>query len=109
MDDGGRLPASGERRGNPVTYEPAISPGTVSKILWHFTGGPGWNVRANRQNSSPKPAAQAYKNLKSILKSKALHLGGYKEVVKVVLPEHRKIDPKTRKVQILRNVPVTLE
>jgi hypothetical protein len=109
MDDEGRLLAGRERRGNPVTYEPAISPGTVSKILWHFTGGPGWNVKSNRQNSSPKPSAQAYENLKSILKSKALRLGGYKEVVKVVLPERRKIDPKTRKVEILRNVPVTLE
>jgi hypothetical protein len=31
------------------------SPGTVSKILWHFTGGPRWNEVEKRQEATPKP------------------------------------------------------
>jgi hypothetical protein len=84
------------------------SPGTVSKILWHFTGGPTWNPEAKRQNKTPKPAGQAYKNLKAILQSRELRVGQYTEVVKVIVPERRKYNLKTRKVEIERNVPVEL-
>ena len=35
------------------------TPGTVSKILWHFTGGPRWNSELNRQEQEPKPAEEA--------------------------------------------------
>jgi len=37
-----------------------ITPGTVSKILWHFTGGPTWNTEKEKQNTTPKPANDAY-------------------------------------------------
>jgi hypothetical protein len=84
------------------------SPGTVSKILWHFTGGPTWNSEKNRQNKEPKPAQQAYKNLKGILGSRELRIGQYKEVVKVIIPERRKYNSATRKFDIEKNVLVEL-
>jgi hypothetical protein len=92
-----------------MTEDPEISPGTVSKILWHFTGGPSWNPATKRQNTTRKLPAEAYTNLISILRTKALRLGGYKEVVKVVLPAYRRIEPKTRKIEVRKNVPITLE
>ena len=64
----------------------AGTPGTVSKILWHFTGGPRWNAAENKQERKPKPAEDAYKALVGILGSRGLRLGGYKEVVSV--PRH---------------------
>ena len=36
------------------------SPGTVSKILWHFTGGPRWNDVEKRQEKEPKSIEEAY-------------------------------------------------
>ena len=92
-----------------MSQEPHISPGTVSKILWHFTGGPTWNAEKKRQNSSPKPAESAYENLKSILRSRELRLGSYREVVKLVLPSRRKVNPVSREVEIQANVPVQIE
>jgi hypothetical protein len=62
-----------------------LTPGTVSKILWHFTGGPVWNSERKKQSDLAKPSDQAYFNLKSILKSGVLRLGDYKEVVRVRL------------------------
>jgi hypothetical protein len=59
------------------------SAGTVSKILWHFTGGPTWNAKKKRQNKSPKPAENAYDNLISILNTRELRLGQYKEVLNI--------------------------
>ena len=92
-----------------MTVKHDLSPGTVSKILWHFTGGPTWNTKTKRQSNSPKPAAKAYKNLKSILRTKELRLGTYKEVVKVILPERKKFNPETKKVEVQKNVPVDIE
>lgn len=92
-----------------MTIKHDLSPGTVSKILWHFTGGPTWNTKTKRQSNSPKPAAQAYKNLKSILRTKELRLGTYKEVVKLILPELKKFNPETKKVEVKKNVPVDIE
>lgn len=86
-----------------------ISPGTVSKILWHFTGGPTWNSKTKKQTNSQKPAADAYENLKSILRSKEVRLGTYKEVVKVILPQRRKYNVKTRSFDIGKDVPVDIE
>jgi hypothetical protein len=80
------------------------SPGTVSRILWHFTGGPVWDEDERRQGSSPKPAARAYANLRSILKSSEVRLGGYKELIRVRFAEKRKYNRKTKKVEVLRNV-----
>jgi len=92
-----------------VTVKYDISPGTVSKILWHFTGGPAWNTKKKRQSSSPKPAAKAYENLKSILRTKQLRLGTYKEAVKVILPTLKRFNPATKKIDVQKNVPVNIE
>jgi len=79
-------------------------PGTVSKILWHFTGGPRWNNAKSRQGIGRKPATEAYRALLSILKSRELQIGGYKEVVKVHVPKLRQYNPIVRKVEERRNV-----
>lgn len=60
-------------------------PGTVSKILWHFTGGPLWDNEQKKQKNELKPESIAYKNLKLILESSTLKLGSYKEIVKVII------------------------
>jgi len=73
------------------------SPGTVSKILWHFTGGPRWNVANNRQEAKPKPVAEAYEALISILSQKILHAGQFREVVKVLAPRTRTFNRATRR------------
>lgn len=92
-----------------MTVDHELSPGTVSKILWHFTGGPIWNAKARKQGMSAKPAAKAYENLRSILRSKELRLGTYKEAVKVILPELRKYNLETKEVEVKKNVPVDIE
>src|SRR5438034_4943251 len=92
-----------------MSERPEVSPGTVSKILWHFTGGPTWNVKTKRQNASPKASADAYDSLRSILRSRVLRLGRYREIVRVVLPERRQIDTETRRVRVLRNVSIDIE
>ena len=84
---------------------PSVSPGTVSKILWHFTGGPLWDAEKERQGSSPKPVAKAYRNLKSILTTRQLRLGSYREIVKVVIPLLRTYDRKSGKPVVKRNMP----
>ena len=86
-----------------------ISPGTVSKILWHFTGGPTWNSKTKKQSTTPKPTKKAYENLRSILRSKEIRLGKYKEVVRVIIPERRKFNTETKKVEDQKNVPVDIE
>lgn len=63
------------------------SPGTVSKILWHFTGGPKWDGMAYRPSRELKPVEDAYNALVGILKSKELRLGGSAERLDVTLPE----------------------
>ena len=85
-----------------------ITPGTVSKILWHFTGGPTWDMNKNKQNTYPKPAKEAYQCMISIIESKELRTGNYSEVVKVRLKlrvkgtkkrrSKKKYIEKTRKV-----------
>lgn len=88
----------------------AISqPGTVSKILWHFTGGPKWNSRTERQSSSKKPSNAAYKAFCSILRSKDLRLGGYSERARVLIPERHRYDRSTRKTIVEQNVIVSVE
>lgn len=91
-----------------MATRPAISPGTVSKILWHFTGGPVWDRAKKRQNTTPKDAAEAHEHLKSILESKILRLGNYREIVKGRLATRRIRDKVTRKWVVKRNVPVAL-
>lgn len=69
-------------------------PGTVSRILWHFTGGPLWNDSTKKQNLKPKPLKQAYSILKAILNDKELRISKYKELLKVRLPEKSNLRDK---------------
>lgn len=92
-----------------MNIEQEQSPGTVSKILWHFTGGPIWNSKTKKQSSTPKPASKAYENLKSILRSKEVHLGTYKEVVRAIIPKRQKFNPATKKIEVQKNIQVDIE
>lgn len=80
------------------------APGTVSRILWHFTGGPTWNASKNRQSRTPKPAAAAYSALLSILRSHNLKTGQYQEVVNVRIPKVRVYNPDSNKYRTRKNV-----
>jgi len=80
------------------------SPGTVSKILWHFTGGPIWNEKTNKQGKRPKPAKDSYAALKAILSSKVIRTGKYHEVVKTIIPEKREYNITTKSFEIKKNV-----
>ena len=84
-------------------------PGTVSKILWHFTGGPKWNAKTNRQASAVKPAAEAYHSLKSILRSKTLRIGGYAELARAIVPERHRYDRDKGKILVEKNVEVLVK
>lgn len=86
----------------------ADTPGTISKILWHFTGGPRWNDADKRQERCPKPIEDAYAALVGILKSRELKIGGYKEVVNVTAPWIRTYDPVSNKWEKSYNVPKIL-
>lgn len=68
-----------------------------------------WDAKRQRQQRKPKGAPKAYSNLKSILKSHEIRLGGYKEIVRLTLPEVRRWDSARRELVIRRNVPVVLE
>lgn len=68
------------------------SPGTVSKILWHFTGGPRWNGRDYRPPEELKPEKDAYEAVVGILRSKELRLGASPERLDVTLPTVGKPD-----------------
>lgn len=87
----------------------ASRPGTVSKILWHFTGGPVWDDVTNKQLNELKPAKNGYEALKSILESLELRVGRYREIVKVIVPEKRRFDLKTKEIHVLKNHPVTVK
>lgn len=84
-------------------------PGTVSKIVWHFTGGPIWDDSLKKQGAELKPTISGYNALNSILSSGQLRLGKYKELVKVILPRWRARIPETKKYQNVVNYPVTIE
>lgn len=84
-----------------------ISPGTVSKILWHFTSGPLWDSKKQKQSKKLKANDVAYNSFKSILRSKELRLGSYREVVKVEYEKRRKGMKKGEKVKkVLESSPV---
>lgn len=86
-----------------------ISPGTVSKILWHFTGGPEWNDKTKKQKRGTKNDKKAFENLASILQYKQLRLGDYKEVMKVILPERKYYDRTKNQIIEEFDVPVEVE
>jgi hypothetical protein len=44
-----------------------MMPGTVSKIVWHFAGGPMWNDTLKKQSAQLKPTTNGYDALISIL------------------------------------------
>lgn len=85
------------------------SPGTVSKILWHFTGGPVWNEKSNKQGIKPKPAKKSYEALRAIISSKILKTGKYHEVVKTIIPEKREFNIKKGSFDIKKNVRATIK
>ncbi len=80
------------------------APGTVSRILWHFTGGPRWNEIENRQLRNRKSAVDAYNALLGILQTRTLKLGHYQEVVKVRVPKVRYYNRATKRFNTKRNV-----
>lgn len=86
-----------------------MRPGTVSKILWHFTGGPLWDDKSNKQLTELKPAMSGYNALNSSLESSELRVGNYHEIVKIRVPKKRKYDSKTRSYKVLKDVPVTVK
>lgn len=87
----------------------AYRPGTVSKILWHFTGGPMWDETTNKQLKELKPAIKGYEALKAILKSQELRVGKYHEIVKVIVPEKRRYNIEKKNIETLINHPVTVK
>lgn len=87
----------------------AFRPGTVSKILWHFTGGPLWDDETNKQLKELKPAVDGYEALRAILASKKLRVGQYHEIVRIIVPEKRLYDLETKKIKILKDHPVTVK
>lgn len=84
-------------------------PGTVSKILWHFTGGPLWDNENNKQLKELKPTKKGYDALNSILYSHEIKVGNYAEIVKVIIPSKRFFDPKTQKHIVKENYPLTIK
>lgn len=84
-------------------------PGTVSKILWHFTGGPQWSIKSNKQLKALKPLNESYKSLVSILSSKELKVGNYQEIVKVIVPKIRKYNREKKTLETFENFPVTVK
>ena len=85
------------------------APGTVSKILWHFTGGPLWDEQRNKQGKELKPEEGAFDALRSIIATKELRVGAYQELFKVVIPKKRKYDIKSKEFITETNVPVVVK
>jgi hypothetical protein len=85
-----------------------VMPGTVSKILWHFTGGPLWDSKLNKQSTVLKSTEDACKAMMSILASKSLKLGSYREAVTVSVKRKRVYNPTTNQTETQFNVPTTL-
>lgn len=85
------------------------TPGTVSQILWHFTGGPLWDSVLKKQGKVLKPAGDAFAALLGILTARELRVGQYHEIVKVQVPKRRRWDAETRKAVVETNVMVELE
>ena len=89
------------------------SPGTVSKILWHFTGGPKWDTDNHRQMDKPKSMKESYDILIKILKTSILKTSEYSEIVRVIIPEIyvfnrelKKREKKTNVERLIKSSPV---
>ena len=88
------------------------NPGTVSKILWHFTGGPQWDTKNQCQLEELKPPKEAYKNLCSILKSHTLKVGNYHENINTyidILPNLPTVTEEMKKYLIVNQTPTTIK
>ncbi len=59
----------------------------VSKILWHFTGGPIRDASNSELSDQIKSPNAAYDALKSILLTQELRTGSYKEEITAVFPQ----------------------
>ncbi|MBI5656729.1 MAG: hypothetical protein HZC44_07895 [Geobacter sp.] len=86
-----------------------FSPGTVSKILWHFTGGPIWDNNLNKQGKELKSTQAAFKALCGIIDSKELRTGSYHELVKVVVSKIRQYNTVTKTFETKENQPVIIK
>jgi abortive phage resistance protein AbiGi (putative antitoxin) len=86
-----------------------ISPGTVSKIVWHFTGGPIWDENTKKQKEEIKSESEAFANLYSILKSKELQVGKYKEILHYNIPEEEIYDLDQNKHYHEKNISASIE
>lgn len=77
-------------------------PRTHSEILWHFTGGPMWNEKKEKQSTKKKSSTEAYNAFCSILKSKELRVGSYHELIRIKVPisyEYQKGKKELKQVQ----------
>ena len=86
-----------------------IKPTTHSEVLWHFTGGPTWNARQQKQNKNLKLLSSSYEAFKSILKSKELRLGNYHEIINCIVPSETIYDDKAGKTKKITNVKRTIK
>ena len=86
-----------------MAKEPEFSPGTVSKILWHFTGGGKLNDKTQKRGPKKTDAA-AFKALISILKSREIRLGSSTETVSMFNAQLMDIAFETGKRKIRKNV-----
>jgi len=84
------------------------NPGTVSRILWHFTGGPSWNIEKNKQHKKPKPANIAFEYLINILKTKTLKLGKYAELLEITVPDFQIFNKETGEFEDAPNFKYTI-
>lgn len=87
----------------------SFRPGTVSKILWHFTGGPLWDSKTNKQLLELKPIQKSYEALCSILESNEIRVGNYAEIVKVIIPFKRIYDIAKEQHIFKENYPLTIK
>jgi Putative abortive phage resistance protein AbiGi, antitoxin len=87
----------------------STNPGTVSKILWHFTGGPLWDDVAKRQLPEPKPAEKGYEALLAILGSRELRVGRYRELINAHTMWSQATGPASIVVDPKREMTITVE
>ena len=85
------------------------TPGTVSKILWHFTGGPRWDTATNCQEDAPKTAEEAYATLLKILSSSELRIGNYREVIHFETMWYQTLGPGSIQIDSTRTLPEIIE
>lgn len=60
------------------------SPGTVSKILWHFTGGPEWDSELHKQKKVLKKNSSSFEILNKIIDGGVLKTGSFSEVAQTL-------------------------